>query len=424
MAFFKLRRSISFSLVILIVIGVVLLYGLFVKKPAGPAPLDNYQASIEAGRYLAIVGNCASCHTVGGGEPYAGGVEFHTPFGLLYSTNISPDPETGIGNWSFEDFYISMKHGIRPDGANLYPAFPYTSFAKMSDDDIASLYLYLQTVDPVDQPARDNEMPFPFNQRITLTFWKALFHDASAMEGNPSESDEWNRGAYLVESVAHCGACHTPRNALGAERHDLALTGGVHMDRVKLGGYRKWSAVNLTPADTGLAAWSADDIVNYLKHGQNKHTVIHGPMNKVVMGSTHHMADEDLRAIAVYLKGIPARAQKSGAVVAEEAIAAGKTTYTVHCGSCHLPTGLGSAILGVPLAGNSLVQAPDPSTLINVILYGPDLPPSPFLSDRSRMKMYGKRLSDEDIANVATYIRSSFGNNAAIVTPEQVKAQR
>lgn len=420
----KWRRPISFVMLALVIVGAVLLYGLFWKKPAGPASLDSYEASVEHGQYLAIAGNCASCHTAQGGARYGGGVEFHTPFGLLYSTNITPDPETGIGHWSFEDFYHSMKHGTRPDGENLYPAFPYTSFAKMSDEDIASLYLYFQTVDAVYQPAKKNAMPFPFNQRFMLTFWKGLFHDAEPFEADPEESEEWNRGAYLVEGVAHCGACHTPRNALGAERHDLALTGGVYMDRVKFGGYREWSAVNLTPADTGLALWSEEDIVDYLRDGQNEHTVIHGPMNKVVMGSTHHMTDEDLRAIAVYLKNVPARSQISETVIDEEVLAAGKITYTVHCGSCHLPTGLGSDIMGVPLAGNSLVQAPDPATLINVILYGPDLPPPPFLSDRSRMKMYGKRLSDEDIANVSTYIRSSFGNNAGAVSPEQVGRQR
>lgn len=436
MALLKPRRSLALALLALSIVGVIVLYGVISRMPPEPPSLASLghgmsheaglakEVSTERGRYLAIAGNCASCHTVAGGQPYGGGAEFHTPFGVLYSTNISPHPESGIGGWSFEDFYRSMKHGVRPDGANLYPAFPYTSFAKMSDEDIASLYLYLQTVEPVNQPARENALRFPFNQRAMLTFWKLLFHDADTFAPDPNQSDAWNRGAYLVEGVAHCGACHTPRNALGAERRDLALTGGVYMDKVKFGGYRQWSAVNLTPHETGLAAWSEDDIVAYLRFGQNEHTVVHGPMNKVVVDSTHHLSDEDLRAMAIYLKSIPPNAVESDPETNEEVLAAGKITYTVHCGSCHLPTGLGDTILGVPMAGNSIVQAPDPATLINVILYGPDVPPPPFLSDRSRMRMYGKRLSDDDIAHVATYLRASFGNRAGPVSPEQVARQR
>ncbi|HEY8385822.1 MAG TPA: cytochrome c [Porticoccaceae bacterium] len=425
MTFLKSRRVGVIAAVLLLVAGGLVVRNVLSGEQAAPASLETFKgASAEAGRYLAIAGNCASCHTVDGGSRYAGGRQFHTPFGILYSTNITPDSETGIGNWSFEDFYRSMKYGVRPNGEHLYPAFPFTSFAKMTDEDIASLYLYIQSLEPVRNPARENELRFPFNQRSMLAGWKVLFHDSSTYTPDEQKSAEWNRGAYLVEGVAHCGACHTPRNAMGAERKDLALTGGVYMDKVKLGGYRQWSAVNLTPSETGLGDWTREDIVEYLRTGQNAHTVIHGPMNKVVMDSTHHMTEEDRVAIATYLKGIPANAQPTGPAPDEDSIAAGKTVYTVHCGSCHLPTGLGDSTLGVPLVKNSIVQAADPSTLLNVILYGPEVPPPPFLSDRSRMKMYGKRLSDEDIANVANYLRASFGHGAGRVTPDQVKRQR
>ena len=388
-----------------------------------PKDIFSYRASVEEGRYLANAGNCAACHTTETGQPYAGGVEFPTPFGMLYSTNITTDKETGIGSWSFEEFYTAMKQGVRPDGSHLYPAFPYTNFTRMTDEDIASLYLYLQTVEPVNAPPEVNALNFPYNQRFLLSAWKALFHTAETYVADPTRSAEWNRGAYLVEGPGHCGACHTPRNALGAERASQALTGGDYQDKVKFGYYREWSGVNLTPHPVGLATWGIDDIVDYLKDGVSGNAVVHGPMIDVVMNSTRHLTDADLRAMATYLKGIPANAQKPGPMPGKETMRAGEVIYTVHCGSCHLPTGKGDAGLGVPLAGNPTVQATNASSLINVILYGPHLPER-LVVDRSGMKMFGKRLSDKDIANVASYVRSSFGNRAGRVTPEQVNRQR
>lgn len=381
-------------------------------------------ASVERGRYLATIGNCASCHTTKDGKPFAGGVKFQTEFGALYSTNITADVKTGIGGWSFKDFYQAMKHGIRPDGTLLYPAFPYPSFAKLADADIASIYLYMKTIAPVEAPAKDNELSFPYNLRFTLRAWNKLFHDPKTYVPDPSQSAEWNRGAYLVQGIAHCGACHTPRNALGAERNDLALTGGLVIDEVRPGKYREWSAINLTPAKTGLGHWDAASIVEYLKKGECDHAVVHGPMNDVILNATRYLDDADASAIATYLTGIPATEVIDNRPPSAKQMAAGEISYTVHCGSCHLPTGLGDAGLGVTLAGNSIVQSADPSSLINVILYGPRLPPPPFVSDRTRMKPFGKRLSDEDIANLATYVRASFGNQAGAVTPDQVRKQR
>lgn len=425
MPVFTTRSKLIVGLVGLLALSAALWTAVVADTVPAPPPLASLDASAEQGKYLATAGNCASCHTAEGKAPYSGGVRFETPFGTLYSTNITPDSATGIGDWGFEDFYRAMKQGIRPDGNHLYPAFPYTSFAKMTEEDIASLYLHLQTVAPVTRTNQTNDMNFPFDQRPLLAFWKSAFHDTASHQPDPAQSETWNRGAYLVDAVAHCGACHSPRNGLGVEQKDQALTGGIYMDKVSRGGYRHWSAVNLTPAQTGLGAWSEEDFVSYFKTGQNRHTTVHGPMSKVVVKSTHYLEEEDLRAVATYLKGIPAKAREVDAPDPDDPrLAAGKLAYTVHCGSCHLPTGLGDKILGVPLAGNSIVQAPDPHTLINVILYGPDLPPQPFQSDRSRMKMFGKRLSDDDIANVATYVRASFGNNADPVTSEMVRAQR
>ena len=389
-----------------------------------PADIGSYDATAEKGRYLVTVGNCSTCHTAENGQPFSGGVAFRTPFGTLYSTNITMDEETGIGRWSFQDFYLSMKQGVRPDGTHLYPAFPYTAFAKLTDDDIASIYLYMETIAPVTSPGRPNELKFPYNIRSLLFFWKGLFHSPDTYKPVATRSDEWNRGAYLVEGPGHCGACHTPRNLLGAQRGDLAMTGGVYLDKVRTGRFRQWSAINLTQSPTGLARWSTEDIASYLKRGQSRFAIVHGPMNEVVLNSTSNLEDVDIRAIATYLKAIPANAQAVGDTPGEDILAAGETIYTVHCGSCHLPTGLGDEGLGVPLEGNAIVQAADPSSLLNVILYGPHLPAPPFVSERTRMKMFGKRLSDTDIANVASYIRSSFGNYAGAVTPDQVNRQR
>jgi mono/diheme cytochrome c family protein len=393
------------------------------RAPAPPA-IDSLDASVERGRYLATLGNCKTCHTAPGGQPFAGGVRFETSFGVLYSTNITADEATGVGSWSFQDFYHSMKRGVRPDGAQLYPAFPYPSFARLTDADIASIYLYMKTIEPAAAPARANDLNFPYNLRFGLRAWNKLFHKPVAYVDDPAQSAEWNRGAYLVQGITHCGACHSPRNFLGAEKGDLALSGGTFLDEVSPGKYRQWSAVNLTPAKTGLGAWSTESIASYMQQGECEHAVVHGPMTDVIMNSTRYLEDTDARAIARYLKEIPAAGEHSGRKASREQLAAGEIAYTVHCGTCHLPTGLGDEVMGVTLAGNAIVQAADPSSLLNVILYGPRLPPPPFVSDRTRMKPFGKRLSDEDIANLATYVRASFGNQAGRVTADQVKRQR
>jgi mono/diheme cytochrome c family protein len=410
----------------LIVFPVVALasYLLWPQATNATRAIADLDASLERGRYLATISNCATCHTTKDGKPFAGGVKFHTEFGTLYSTNITSDKKTGIGRWSFEDFYQAMKHGLRPDGTPLYPAFPYPSFAKLTDADIASIYLYMQSIAPVDAPARENELRFPYNLRFMLRAWNKMFHEPAAYTPDPAQSQEWNRGAYLVQGPAHCGACHTPRNALGAERNELAFSGGLVLDEVRPGKIREWAAVNLTPAKSGLGHWDAACIVDYLKTGECDHAVVHGPMNDVILNSTRHLEDADAKAIATYLTSMPAMEAESARPPSEKQLAAGEISYTVHCGSCHLPTGLGDEGLGVTLAGNSIVQSADPSSLINVILYGPRLPPPPFVSDRSRMKPFGKRLSDEDIANLTTYVRASFNNRAGAVTPEQVRKQR
>lgn len=417
------RRLAPAGLLLIAVAGGAAAYAFRPMPIPTPTPLQAHDATIAKGEYLARVSNCAACHTVPGGEDFAGGVKFETPFGVLYSTNITPDRKHGIGRWNYEQFHASMKHGVRPDGAHLYPAFPYTSFARLNDADIASLYLYFTSIDPVAAANRENRLIFPFDNRSLLHFWKRLFHTDEAFASDPAKSAAWNRGAYLVEGAAHCGACHTPRNLLGGLDKGRALHGGTYVDQVASGAYRTWAAVDLTPGQHGLKGWSADDIALYLINGKNSHSVVHGPMNEVFR-STQHLTKQDAAAIAIYLKGTdpsPARLDLSRF---RSRVASGEVVYTVHCGTCHLPDGKGDAGLGVPLRDNAVIAAKDPASLINVILYGPDLPPPPFASNRTTMKPFGKRLSDEDIAAVATYLRSSFGNNASAVTPDQVHQQR
>jgi len=400
------------------------IYFLWPTPTLAPPGIETLGTSVERGKYLATVGNCKTCHTVDGGPAFAGGVRFQSDFGVLYSTNITQDKDYGIGNWSLGDFHRSMKHGVRPDGTHLYPAFPYTSFAKMTDADIASIFLYIKTIAPAKVQAKKNDLNFPYNFRFGLRAWNKLFHSSQTYADDPAQSVEWNRGAYLVQGPAHCGACHTPRNFLGAERTEQAMSGGMVYDEVVSGKYRLWSAVNLTPSETGLGAWNADDIVSYLKQGECGRAVVHGPMTEVVVNSTVHLDDADARAIATYLKRMPAAPERSIRAPSREQLKAGEIVYTVHCGTCHLPTGLGDEIMGVTLAGNAIVQSQDPASLINVVLYAPHLPPPPFVSDRTRMKPFGKRLSDDDIANLTTYVRNSFGNQAGSVSPHQVKRQR
>ena len=402
------------------------------SSPTSAASLSESAASLseleQRGEYLAAAGNCMSCHTNGDGSPFAGGLEFETPFGTIYSTNITSDPETGIGQWSLEDFSNAMRHGEAPGGKHLYPVFPYTSFAKVSDEDIAAIYAYLRTIAPVTSTPPENDLGFPYNQRWTLGLWKAMYHDESPFEPQPEESAEWNRGAYLVEGLGHCSMCHTPRNFLGAIDSSLAMTGGTYMTRVE-GKLSAWSAPNLTAADSGLAMWTVDDVTDYLKLGVSHRAGVFGPMNEVVGNSTRHLSREDVRAMAVYLKSLPANSQDSGESATADVIRAGSIQYDIHCGSCHLPTGEGSPEQGPPLIGSPVVLDADPASLINITLYGaqtPHIPPSDEWASRAwiRMDPFDNILDDEQVAALLSFIRATWGHEAGAVTPEQVAEQR
>jgi mono/diheme cytochrome c family protein len=380
---------------------------------------------IERGKYLATAGNCAACHTAPGGALLAGGVAFKTQFGTVYSTNITPDPQMGIGNWTESQFVGAVRRGVRADGAHLYPVFPYTSFTKITDGDATALYLYLKSVPPVSAQTPENDMSFPYNQRWLMSLWKALYFKEGTYQKDASQSAEWNRGAYLVEGLGHCSACHSPRNFLGAEDASMAFTGGVYTDKVAADTLREWSAPNLTSAASGLGTWSVANLAAYLKTGKNERAVTFGPMNEVILNSTQHLTDADVHAMATYLKSLPAKEGEVGAKAQDDVLSAGSTLYDVHCGTCHQPTGLGAADSGPRLAGSLIVQAADPASLINVIIYGPQLPErAPPTDHWQPMEAYGEKLSDEEIAALASYVRSAWSNKAGAVAAAQVAKQR
>ncbi|HSG91394.1 MAG TPA: cytochrome c [Pseudomonadales bacterium] len=423
-----LVASAALLLVVLAALAVLVLLRDEVAAGDGPiAAITLGEAElVERGAYLATAGNCASCHTTAGGAYMAGGLAFETPFGIIHSTNITPDVETGIGAWSERDFLNSMRHGVRPDGEHLYPVFPYTAFTKVTNEDVAALFAYLQSVPPVRQSAPENDLPFPFRIRALMAFWKALFFEPGAFEADRAQAADWNRGAYLVEALAHCSACHSPRNLMGAEQTRLAMSGGVFVDHVTPEARRPWSAPNLTASERGLGLWSRDDLAAYLQEARNPFLESFGPMNEVIMNSTRHLDGADVDAMAVYLKSLPAI--DAGPVEAPEQLVMGRgrTIYNLHCGICHLPTGEGDPEMAPKLnRGSLVVQDENPASLINVILYGPH-PPQPPLPQKWRtpMEEFRYKLDDEEVAAVASFVRHSWGNAAGLVTPEQVAGQR
>jgi mono/diheme cytochrome c family protein len=426
-SYLRLLLIIAASLLVVVGAFVVLQITTTAQVPATGLDFDSVdEVQIERGRYLALAGNCASCHTVPGGEFMAGGLAFDTPFGTIYSTNITPDTETGIGNWTGGEFMTSMRRGVRPDGKHLYPAFPYTAFTKVTDEDIVALFAYLKSVPAIDQAAPRNELSFPFNQRSLMSFWKLMFFDEGPYVDDESETSEWNRGAYVVEALAHCGACHSPRNFLGAEKAGQAMAGGEYTDKVPGGASQKWFAPNLTSAPNGLGMWPQEELVAYLKNGINTYVETFGPMNEVIINSTRHLSGDDVDAMAQYLLSLPALNVEKPVEMNSSVLGMGRTVYNLHCGTCHLPTGLGDEESAPRLAGGSLVvQASDPASLINVILYGPELPDPPLPTKRRNpMEEFQYLLTDGEIAAVASYVRNNWGNSGSEVTPEQVAAQR
>jgi len=373
---------------------------------------------IERGRYLAVLSDCASCHTVpGSNHPFAGGRAIETPFGNIVAPNITPDPETGIGSWSDEQFDAAVRRGIGRNGSHLYPAMPYNAYTKMSRDDVLAIRAYLNTLVPVRNAVEANTLPFPFNIRAAMRVWNALYFNEGDYQPNPHQSTEWNRGAFLVDGPGHCGACHTPKTALGGDKT------GQYLEGAYLQG---WSAPDITnDSRLGLGAWSKEDLVAYLKSGHNRVTAATGPMGEVVTLSTAFMTDSDLSAIATYLKSLPGKTAAPAALSANDpTMTAGAAIYRDQCSACHGLDGKGIAELFPSVADSSMVRSDDPTTSIRIVLRGARSVGTKTQPTASGMPSYGRQLDDDQVAAVLTYMRNNWGGVARTVTPAQVSNVR
>lgn len=367
---------------------------------------------VERGRYLALAGDCLACHTKPGGEPYAGGRAIETPFGVIYSRNLTPDHETGLGLWSNADFYRALHKGLSRDGSHLYPAFPYTYFTRISEADAIAIKAYLDTLAPIRNKISPPRLPWPISQRGLMVVWNALFFHKGGT-GQPIP----DRGAYLVEALGHCGACHTPKNFLGADKSKRKLQGGKILN---------WFAPNQTgDLRSGLGNWSEDEIVEYLQTGRNLHSLAGGPMAEVVELSTSRLTEADLRAMAIYLKALPpARQDAESTRPGSQEMASGEAIFVDDCAGCHQRSGEASPRAFALLKGSAVVQSRDPRNVIRLILQGTraattDARPTPFT-----MPAFGWKLDDKQVAAVATYVRSAWGNVAPPVTKRRVAAVR
>ena len=378
-----------------------------------PKPQSFDASLVKRGRELAAIGNCGDCHTVRGARNFAGGLPVPTPFGTVYSSNITPDPESGIGRWSEAAFRRAMRSGVARDGSHLYPTFPYDHFTNVSDEDDQALYAFLMTREPVRAPARGNELAFPLDHRVLVTGWKLLFLHPGSYRADSKKSAEWNRGAYLVEGLAHCGACHTPRNALGAERASASFAGG---------DVDNWQAYPINTQSPSPVPWDAEALFSYLRDGWHAdHGTARGPMAQVV-SNLSSVPSSDVRAIAVYMADMfgaptPERKRQGEAVRAKarstaapppQANAIGASIYAAACASCH-EAGRSPPYGGINLALSTAVASPDPRNLINIVLSGV----RPVEGERSPiMPGFADSMSDAQVAALLNFLRARFGNQA------------
>jgi mono/diheme cytochrome c family protein len=396
------------------VLAVVLL------STAGPAyaQRDDKQdfGLIERGHYLAVLGDCTACHTAPGGKFLAGGRRLETPFGHLVSPNITPDPETGIGNWSDQTFFNALHIGVSDQ--HLYPAMPYPYYTKVSHDDVMAIRAWLSTIPPVKNDVHSDTLPFPFNIRAAMVGWDDLYFRPGYWENRSDKSAEWNRGGYLVEGLGHCGACHTPKNVFGADENSQHLQGYA---------LQGWFAPDITGDNRiGIGGWSVDDIAEYLRSGTNRFTDASGPMADEVSDSTSHWSVADLRAAATYLKDMPGPNQAAPQAVSAQdpAMVAGAAIYADECSACHTMGGTGIERMLPALKGSPFVQQTNPDSLLHVVLEGTRSVATPTAPTGPAMPAFGWKFSDEQVAAVLTYVRNAWGNAAPAVSPGDAERAR
>ncbi|WP_191489221.1 cytochrome c [Pseudomonas sp. FEN] len=391
-------------------------------------------ALIKQGEYLARAGDCVACHTAKGGQPFAGGLPMQTPIGTIYSSNITPD-KSGIGAYSFEDFDQAVRHGVAKNGGSLYPAMPYPSYARVSDGDMQALYAYfMKGVAPVVQDNKAVDIPWPLSMRWPLAGWRWAFapkvsEPPAAVGADPVV----NRGAYLVEGLGHCGACHTPRaltlqeKALSANDGSAFLAGGAPLEG--------WIAKSLRgDHKDGLGSWSEAQLVQFLKTGRSERSAVFGGMSDVVVHSMQYMSDDDLNAIARYLKSLPPTDPQDTPHAYEPQVAqalwkgddrkAGASVYIDNCAACHRTDGHGYTRVFPALAGNPVVQSADPTSLIHIVLKGGTLPATHSAPSSFTMPAFAWRLSDQEVADVVGFIRGSWGNQGGAVKASDVATLR
>ena len=397
------------------------------------AEIDQ-QALVKQGEYLARAGDCVACHTAKGGKPFAGGLPMETPIGTIFSTNITPDP-SGIGAYSFDDFDKAVRHGIAKNGSTLYPAMPYPSYARVNQADMQALYAYFMNgVEPVAQANKDSDIPWPMSMRWPLAMWRWAFAPAVADFTPVAGQDPVvSRGAYLVEGLGHCGACHTPRaltmqeKALSASDSSAFLAGSAPLEG--------WIAKNLRgDHKDGLGSWDEAQLVQFLKTGRSDRSAVFGGMSDVIEHSMQYMSEDDLTAIARYLKSLPAVNPADKPHQYDPAVAdalwngddskRGAAVYIDNCAACHRTDGNGYTRVFPALAGNPVLQSDDPTSLIHIVLKGGTLPATHTAPSTFTMPAFDWRLSDQEVADVVNFIRTSWGNKGGDVTEKDVKALR
>lgn len=385
---------------------------------------------VKQGEYLARAGDCVACHTAKGGKPFAGGLPMETPIGVIYSTNITPD-KTGLGDYTFEDFDKAVRHGVAKNGSTLYPAMPYPSYARVSDSDMQALYAYfMKGVEPVVQENKDSDIPWPLSMRWPLAAWRWMFAPAVEEHQAQAAADPVvSRGAYLVEGLGHCGACHTPRaltmqeKALSATDGNAFLAGSAPLEG--------WIAKSLRgDHKDGLGSWSEEQLVQFLKTGRSDRSAVFGGMSDVVVHSMQYMSQDDLTAIARYLKSLPAVDPKDQPHPYDKQVAdalwkgddsqRGASVYIDNCAACHRTDGHGYTRVFPALAGNPVLQTADATSLINIVLNGGTLPATHTAPSTFTMPAFAWRLSDQEVADVVSFIRGSWGNKGAPVKAGEV----
>ena len=380
-------------------------------------------AVIAQGEYLARAGDCIACHSNPGDKPFGGARAMTTPFGTLYSPNISPDTATGIGAWSSDEFYNMMHTGRTRSGALLYPAMPFAAYTKVTRADVDAIFAYLKSVPPVHQSNHEQDLRFPYNNRNLLLGWRTLYFKEGEYQPDPGKSSEWNRGAYLVEGLGHCSMCHTAINALGGSASSAAFQGGLIP-------MQEWYAPSLTSnREAGLGDWSIKDISDLLQAGVSARGAVYGPMAEVVYNSLQYLSDADIHAMAVYLKALPStgatpaptEAQTQGKLLL---FPLGKKIYAAQCAACHGSNGEGRGWDFPPLAGNQSIQMTSSVNPIRMVLNG-GYPPGTIRNPRPYgMPPFAQQLSDEEVAAVVTYIRTAWQNHGTAISAQDVNALR